>query len=82
MADVLGMGKDRVHRICKKNAATFEKQRQRMLSQDPEYMALKKAEQETERKAKRAEALEETRSMHHATNNACVSLFDAVALFC
>jgi hypothetical protein len=61
VADVLGMDKDRVHRIYKKNAATFEKQRQTMFSQDSEYMALKKTEQEIARKTKRAQAIEETR---------------------
>lgn len=61
VADALGMSKDRVHRIYKKNAATFEKQRQTEFNQDPEYMALKKAEQEIAGKAKRAQAIEETR---------------------
>jgi sugar-specific transcriptional regulator TrmB len=60
VADALGMDKDRAHRIYKKNVATFEKQRQRMFCQDPEYVALKKAEQEIERKTKRALAIEET----------------------
>ena len=39
VADELGMTKDRVHRTYKKNAAAFEKQKQEMLSQDPEYVA-------------------------------------------
>jgi hypothetical protein len=62
VADVLGMNKDRVHRIYKKNVATFEKQEQIMFRQDPEYMALKKVEQEIEKKAKRTRAIEESRN--------------------
>jgi uncharacterized protein YbaR (Trm112 family) len=61
VADELGMTKDRVHRIYKKDAAAFKKQRQKMFSQDPVYMALKKTEQEIERKKIRDLAIEETK---------------------
>ena len=53
IGDELGMTKDRAYRIYKQYSATFEEQKQRMFSQDPQYLSLKKTEQEIERKTKR-----------------------------
>jgi predicted esterase YcpF (UPF0227 family)/DNA-directed RNA polymerase subunit RPC12/RpoP len=55
------MTKDRAYRLYKKHAATFKKQTQKMFSQDPQLIALKKTEEEVKRKKLRDQALEEIR---------------------
>jgi NADH:ubiquinone oxidoreductase subunit E len=48
VADMLGMTKDRAHRIYARYAVIFEKRRKRMFNQDTECQTLRKAEQEIE----------------------------------